>query len=231
MSNQIVTFVINRELDAINYFNSCSYYKRHKESGNVKYLDENIEKLLKLNSKDEVEEEIKRIMDPYYEQKERLVSLADDVNKEWAKIENDFMKKLEIVHKFPFPYKSVKGVLALSSRCGYHAVEGGWFAVNLARNKYICMDTATHELMHFMFHKYYDKICEEKGLSKNQMWDVKESFTVLLNLEFRDFRFQPDNGYLTHNNLREAIASSWSSDHDFNKALDAAVVVAQNVKV
>ena len=91
------------------------------------------------------------------------------------------------------------------------------------RNKYICIDVAMHELMHFMFHRYYDRICEEEGLTKNEMWDVKESFTVLLNLEFDDLRFQPDNGYPQHVKLREAIKESWQKNHDFDTALKSAI--------
>ena len=85
------------------------------------------------------------------------------------------------------------------------------------------MDTAMHELMHFMFQKYYYKTCEEKGLSKEQMWDVKESFTVLLNLEFSDLRFQTDDGYFTHKKLREIIKNSWEKDRDFDKALESGI--------
>ena len=79
--------------------------------------------------------------------------------------------------------------------------------------------------MHFMFHKYYDKVCEEKGLSPNQMWDVKEAFSVLLNIEFNQFRFQSDGGknHPIHFKLREMIKKSWEKNHDFDKVLDDAI--------
>jgi hypothetical protein len=91
------------------------------------------------------------------------------------------------------------------------------------KDKFSATDTATHELMHFMFHKYYDHICKDRGLDQNQMWDVKESFTVLLNLEFNRFRFQQDWGYYPHQELREVIRDSWLKNADFNKTLESAI--------
>ena len=222
MEKQIVKFVVDKELDIANHFIALNSYKRNREKGFQQYKNDFLEKLSVLTSEDEIRNEIEKYIEIYYKQENKLISLVEDINEEWAKIEKDFIQKLEEVHKFPFPHTEMRGVLSSASRFGYNTHEG-WFATDMMKNKFCAIDVATHELMHFMFHRYYDKICEEKELSKNEMWDVKESFTVLLNIEFSDFRLQQDFGYPPHAKLREIIKESWEKDRDFDKVLDRAI--------
>mgnify|MGYP001574368929 CR=1 FL=1 len=221
MKEQIVKFVIDKKLDIVNHFIGLDSYKRNIERGFQQPKNEKYEKLLKLN-KVQQNEEIENNISRYYKDERKLNSLADDINNEWIKIEGDFIKKLEDIHKNPFHHKNIRGVLSSGSRFGYK-VDEEWFATDMFRNKFMSIDVATHELMHFMFHGYYENTLKEKGLSENVIWDIKESFTVLLNLEFDDFRFQPDHGYPPHKNLREVIEKSWNKEHDFNTALELAI--------
>ena len=220
--SQIVTFVVDRELDITNHFIGVNNYKQKKERGIVQNNAKTLERLSNLSSRDEVRSEIEKIIEPYYKKEEKLATLAQDINEEWSKIEIDFIARLEKIHKFPFPYKSVKGVLSSAGRFGYDTNDG-WFAASMFKNKFMAIDTATHELMHFMFHKYYDHVCVEAGLSKDQMWDVKESFTVLLNAEFDDLRFEFDGGYPINEKIREVIKTSWEKEPDFGIALNKAI--------
>jgi hypothetical protein len=43
-----------------------------------------------------------------------------------------------------------------------------------------------HELMYLFFHCYFEDYCLEKGLSKQQISDLKESLTIILNVELED---------------------------------------------
>jgi len=227
--SQIVIFVVDKDLDIENHFIALMQYNKNKERGITQIKDENLENLLKLTSDEERKIQIEKIIEPYYIQKEKLLSITDDINREWIKIEKDYIHKLESVHGFPFPYTSIKGVLSPANKLGYDTGEG-WFATNMRVNKYICIDMATHELMHFMFYKYYAQICKERGLSQNQIWDIKESFTVLLNIEFSQFIFLSDKskGSPLHLILREIIKNSWEKYHDFNKALDEVIEYVKN---
>lgn len=229
-SSQIVVFVVDKERDIANHFIALRSYKRNKERGFQQQKNENLERLSELDSDEKVQIEIEKIMEPYYKKEDKLISLAQDINEEWIKIEKDFIQRLERVHKNSFSSIQVKGVLSSASRFGYKQDEE-WFATNMFNNKFLCMDTAMHELMHFMFHRYYDKVCEEKGLSSEQMWDVKESFTALLNLEFGDLRFQADKGYPPHTKLREVIKTSWEKESDFDKTLEAAIMFVKSNNV
>jgi hypothetical protein len=90
-------------------------------------------------------------------------------------------------------------------------------------NTFAAMDTAMHELMHFMFLTYYLETCQEQGLSERQIWAIKESFTMLLNVEFDDLQFNWDKGYPEHKELRLVIKKAWLKYHDFDKTLDKAI--------
>ena len=229
-SLQIVTFVVDKDLDIKNHFIALKAYERNKDRGFTQNKEEISENLLKLTSNEEVRIQIEKFIEQYYKKEEKLFSLVNDINEEWIKIERDVISKLETIHKFPFSFTSIKGVLSSANRFGYNSDEG-WFATNMRTNKYICIDVATHELMHFMFHKYYDQVCVEKGLNKNQMWDVKEAFSVLLNVEFDQFRFQSDSGknHPLHLALREIIKSSWEKKHNFDEALQEAIEYIKSV--
>lgn len=218
---QIVTFVINKRLDLANHIIALNAYERHVKSGTVSRNQKN-DALLKLSlAKRKVT--IQKEIGWYYSKKKMfLESLANDINKTWAKIEKDFIKQIEMVHGRPFTFKHIDGVLSSAGRFGYDS--GKWFATNMFRNKFEAIDTGMHEMMHFMFHKYYEKTCKASGLGEQQIWDIKESFTVLLNLEFDDLRFDEDFGYPQHRKIREIIKKSWLHHHDFEKALEEAIV-------
>lgn len=227
---QIVTFVIDKDLDIQNQLIALDAYKRDKKRGVLLYKNNFLEELSTLTSKEEIISEIEKSIEKYYKKENKLLSLVDDINKEWVKIEKDFINNLEIIHKFPFPHKSVKGVLSSAIRLGYNYNDekNSWFATSMQMNKFISIDKAMHEIMHLMFHRYYDDICIKKGLTKEQMWDVKESFSVLLNIEFDNFMFLSDIGHLHNKNIREYLEKTWKENHDFDKTLEKVIEYVLN---
>ena len=61
--------------------------------------------------------------------------------------------------------------------------------------------------MHFhFFEHYWDGIEKQIGINKTD--DLKESLTVLLNLEFKDLWFKFDQGYPNHQELRKFISDN-----------------------
>ena len=226
MKNQIVSFVVDRELDIANYFTGLRSYERNMGRGFQQQKNERYEQLLSLPVVEQ-RTEIETYTDVFYKNVGRLESLAADINDAWVEIEDDFIKKLEEIHDgYVFPESAVRGVLSSGDRFGYN-LEGKWFAVNMLKNKFIAMDIATHELMHFMFHRYYEDVCVQKGLTSNTIWDIKEAFTALLNLECGKFRFQLDNGYSPHLQLRGKIEKYWGQTHSFGKTLEAVIEEVQ----
>jgi hypothetical protein len=217
----IITFIVDKELDLENHLISLGSYKRNGRRIFSVNEAEKLEKLLSLPI-EQVRNIIKKDIEPLYDNPEKLITLAKEINEEWGKIEKKFISKLEEVHKFSFLYKSIRGVLSTATRFGYN-LEQGWFATDPSKDKFVCMNVAMHELMHFMFHKYYDEVCKKAGLAQTEMWDIKESFTVLLNLEFKEFISKPDFGYPPHQELRAVIEKTWIQNRDFDKALAAAI--------
>jgi hypothetical protein len=58
---------------------------------------------------------IAKEIDWYYSNKKVfLESLADDVNRAWAKIERDFINRIEDVHQRPFAFKEIKRATVFS---------------------------------------------------------------------------------------------------------------------
>jgi hypothetical protein len=74
--------------------------------------------------------------------------------------------------------------------------------------------------MHFVFHYYFNGWGEKFSLAEPQMWAIKESFTVLLNLECADLRVKKDLGYPNHQKLREMILKDYKKSKNFEKVLD-----------
>lgn len=224
MKKQIVKFVIDKNLDIANHLIGLETYKNkvHSRAQQTNERFDNLLKLPKSKQKTAISKDIKKYYTPL--KNKFLNSVVADINKEWLKIEKDFLTKLEKIHKKSFPYNSVKGVVSSANRFGYNPNQR-WFAVSMFRNKFMAIDIATHELMHFMFHKYYWKICSDKELSWKQIWDIKESLTVILNLEFSNIRFEEDYGYPEHKKIRTTIEKSWKKNHNFRKAIESAIKI------
>ncbi len=228
-SSQIVTFVVDKELDIENHLIALNSYKRNRNRVFTQKENKDLETLSNL-SIEEAKIEIQKTVETYYKNAEKLISLAKGINEEWVKIEKDFIEKLEKIHKFPFTHKAVKGVLSTATRFGYN-MNNGWFATDSSRDKFACMDVAMHELMHFMFHKYYDEVCKKSDLTPGEMWDIKESSTVLLNLECGELLSHQEVGYPPHRELRAVIEKSWMQNKDFDKTLADAIEFVKNKRI
>jgi len=226
MKKQIVRFVINEDLDIENHLIGLWTYKKKLHSL-VPASSERYEKLAKLTPAKRKRFVAKELAWRYSPPKKKLLMLmAKDMNAAWARMEGDFIRRIEKIHKQPFAFSSIRGVLSSADRFGYN-LEKRWFATSMFKNTFAATDTAMHELMHFMFLTYYRKMCQDAGLSEQQIWDIKESFTTLLNIEFDDLRFNRDNGYPEHKELRLAIKQSWLKCRDFDKTLADAIAAVK----
>ncbi len=220
---QKVKFILDKKIDIQNHLNVMRNYKKRLKAGAQK-RDKRIEAFLKLSQKEQ-RRRIDLEISGYYKNKTLLKSLLRDINSEWLKREEKFIKRLEKIHKHPFKFKGIRGVLSTGPMYGY-STKDKWFAAKMLSNKFIVLDAAMHELMHFMFHEYYWNECKKAGLAEEKIWAVKEALTVLLNVEFADMMFGFDKGYEPHKRMREAIAKAWAKDPDFDKVLKVAIYAA-----
>jgi hypothetical protein len=227
MKKPIVTFVTGKHLDIRTHLVLLAGYKSKLHSG-TKAPDEELDALLKLSPAKQEKFMAEQLAWRYSPNRVKyLQPLADDMNKAWVRIEKEFMRRLEKIFHKPFPYRSVQGILSSAKRFGYR-IEERWFGVSMFSNKFVGLDIAMHELSHFMFHYCYGRYLAKQKLTSSQAWAIKEAFTVLLNIEFDDLRFNTDFGYPEHKSLRWAIRQSWTSHRDIDVAFQAAIDHVKN---
>jgi len=215
-----VKFVINRKLDILNHLIGVNSYERRLHSLHFQ-KNERYEHLLKLPLP-ERKKAISKEISWFYSvknKKYREKSLKE-IQAHWNKIEKEYFKKLEKIHECRFSYKQVRGVLSTAGRFGYSTGKSCWFATDFKSGPVRASYVAMHELMHFMFHKYFWEFCEKQELPWKQIWDIKESFTVLLNIEFSGLlEGQKDNGYPEHQKIRAFIKRNYPKRQNFKSLL------------
>jgi cobalamin biosynthesis Co2+ chelatase CbiK len=65
-----------------------------------------------------------------------------------------------------------------------------------------------------------------QGLKKDQIENLKESLTFLLNEhEFGNIILSQNNGYPEHKELRKKLKNIWSKNKDFQNLLDEAISI------
>jgi hypothetical protein len=143
------------------------------------------------------------------------------LNNSWKKIEKEYFKRLKNITGKPFMIKKINAYITIAPRCPYDVSDKSFF-VNFFANIPMNLQTAGHEIMHLHFHENYFKDIE-KQIGNEKTHDLKEALTVLLNIEFKDLWYIPDNGYDSHKKLREFIVQEWKKGKNFDKLLNSCV--------
>lgn len=89
--------------------------------------------------------------------------------------------KLESVYSQKFPFKEITVFLTTLPICPYNYQER-WFMVSSTDKKKI-INTATHELNHFMFYYLYADFLKQKNIPTKKIEIIKEALAVLTNPE------------------------------------------------
>lgn len=153
--------------------------------------------------------------------KEYISSKGIDVEKyrssyqnDWDIISDEYQKISERIFKVSLP-KDITAYLTLNDRCPYN-IYNNLFFVTLTYNS--TKSIVMHELWHFYTWYKFGVIWEEK-LGKQKYNDIKESLTVLLNIECKDLfpENKKDIGYPQHQELREKIIKIWNETKDIDK--------------
>jgi hypothetical protein len=80
--------------------------------------------------------------------------------------------------------------------------------------------------MHLQFLKYYKNYLKKQGLKNEQIEDIKEALTFLLNEpEFESIILSQDNGYPEHQELRQKLKNIWSKNKNFQNLIDEAICI------
>lgn len=143
----------------------------------------------------------------------------------------EIQKDLETLEKRVFPAGiTINVFITTFVRAPYNTKDNFFYLRYRTGEEYFkkSITSIYHELMHFLFHWNYWQQCQLFGLKENQIHDIKESFTVLLNPILEKRNLPLDVGYKTHFNLREKIMEFWKQKNDFEFVLNETIKIIKN---
>jgi hypothetical protein len=204
-----INFQYNKEKDIWCILN------KGKSSNNSQSPTKVYEELVSICGNNPTDGDTSVFIDKYISEKN--ISIRDYVEqyqKDWDVISDEYQKRAEKIFGVSIP-EGVTAYLTVNNRCPYH-IGSNYFFVrfpSLLTNK-----TIMHELWHF-YTWYGLGPDQEEKLGMEKYNDLKESLTVLLNIECGDLlpEGRQDAGYPQHKELREKIVELWSSEKDIHK--------------
>ncbi len=132
----------------------------------------------------------------------------------WESVADEYQKRAEEVFGCSIP-GDVTVYLTINNRCPYD-IENNSFFVSVSNE--FPTKTIVHELWHF--YTWYGLGADQlQKLGKEKYNDLKESLTVLLNIECKDLLPEgvQDSGYPQHKELREKIIELWAKEKNIHK--------------
>ncbi len=147
------------------------------------------------------------------------------LEKSWRAVEKKYFEVLSKITQKPIFTKKFSCYFTTGFVCPYDEEES-WFMVSMWHSVPFSITTICHEIMHLQFLKYYKNYLKKQGLKNDQIEDLKESLTFLLNQpEFDSIILSQDNGYPEHKELRKKLKRIWLKNKDFQKLIDEAIVL------
>lgn len=122
----------------------------------------------------------------------------------------------------------ITAYLTINNRCPYNIKER-WFYVSMSK-KYSVRPVIMHELWHF-YTWYRFGIQEQDKIGGQKYNDLKESLTVLLNIECKHLLPEriEDRGYPQHQKIRAEILRLWKENPDISYVWDNSVVFMNSI--
>lgn len=209
-------FKFDKEKDLHNYWNLSNIGNSFKKNFNI---NPKIREICEGNEFDECKDKLANYLSRLHKSKIIFIN-TETVEKTWEEMEDSFFKRMDKLMKKVFREKII-AYLTTAGICPYDPDEPS-FMFSLFYSLPKNLQTCGHEIMHLYFHKFYwEKV--EKQIGKEKTADLKESLTVLLNLEFKDLWFVEDTGYEQHRELRKFIVKEWKKEKDFEKLLEKCI--------
>jgi len=180
----------SQEKDVQNYLNAgwkFTYIKHGREDIQERLLQNYPQdfktKLLEAKTKATAEKVIKNFLDSRPENFKRITKLVIRVCQLVLDEEKqNIIDLLQRIYQKPFPFEKITVYITTFPICPYN-YKDRWFMVS--RNNSIAgfINTAKHELNHFMFYYYYsDKLVQQK-ISQEKREKLKEALAIFSNPE------------------------------------------------
>lgn len=196
-------------------FQGNPYLSRKKP---VRHQNSLSRRLLAANSEEQAQEIAEECLASRKEEVAPLLNrFYSQIEPKWRRIEVPVLRKLEEITDRPLYCQRFTGYLVSSGHCSYFPPKR-WFMVNLKTQTPIT--GIIHELLHMQFLTYYEDFCLRKGLSKENLYELNEALTAILNIEMKEYLDQPDKGYEKHFKLRKIITALWNRKRSLQEVLD-----------
>lgn len=158
----------------------------------------------------------------------RRLIIKEEINslqKSWGGVEKKYFKVLENITQKPIFSDNFGCFWTTGFMCPYNQKEN-WFMVSFWHSTPFSITTICHEIMHLQFLHYYQDYLKKQGLKNNQIEDLKEALTFLLNEpEFYEIILSNDSGYPEHKELRKKLRSIWLKDKNLKNLIDKAILL------
>ena len=176
------------------------------------------------NTNSPTDEQLHAYVNKWWGGREHLKPLIlEPLQSYWNSVEHSFFETLYSNMQLDSWYevKTIDSFLSIRYGCGYNEKEN-WFATSVHASSFRNTATTMHEIMHIFFHKQWWDFCLSQGIESSYVWDIKESFTTLLNVWFEDLLIDTDFGYPEHQNLRAKIREWYHEKNDFKTMCEKA---------
>lgn len=207
-----VSFTYNKEKDA-----KC-ILSVGKGSLNSSAPTKQYEMLIATYGENPSPEQVGLFIDEYIkEQNIDISACVENFQKDWDAVSSQFQKRAESVFGISLSH-DITAHPTINDRCPYSIKENLFFVRLQTKSP---TKIAFHELWHFYTWYCFGEDCE-KTLGYQKYNDLKESLTVLLNVECKDLLPEGvvDIGYPQHKNIREAILAFWEKNKDVHALWD-----------
>ena len=150
------------------------------------------------------------------------INIAQDleiIENKWNQVNKLFWLRAEKIFKTKLPNKQIIGYLTTNNICGYNIRDNCFFITLMSTSSNLII---MHELWHFFTWYSFGKNFKKNNIiSKEKYYDIKESLTEILNLEFKDLLGgQIDKGYFPHQKIREKVKKLWIKHKNIKKVVD-----------
>lgn len=185
-----------------------------KSSNNSQNPTKQYELLVEKYGENPTPEDAALFVNQYIE--ENKIDVSGRINfleQEWQSISQAFQARAEAIFGISIT-KDIDAYLTINSRCPY-SIHDNFFYVSIQSNQ--SRRTLMHELWHF--YTWYGLGEDQEGrLGKQKYNDLKESLTVLLNIECKDLLPEGvlDMGYPQHSEIRQRVVEHWHKDKNIH---------------
>lgn len=206
--------VLDIQKDMRNRWKACnktSHWVNRKEK-----IDQDIVEKISWKTEEQAYEFLLSYLQKYY--KDNVNSINNTINFGQQIIDNDIdmaCQTLEEITGKPIYRKDFIWYITTFPRWPYDYEK--WY-IRLYYNRSIkyYIGIFLHELLHFQFIHHYKNREPVVSLTNEQFEFLKESMTIILNHECKQFLWKPDTWYSIHRGLREILEKFWTTNKNFD---------------